>query len=93
MSKLLQSRKFLLLVIDAVFAVAALAIGFFLVDDVALQAFVAGIFLTLQPVFVGAVNAIAVEDAAAYAAGIHPNQEGNVAFQYPSIQVEAESNE
>jgi ABC-type sugar transport system substrate-binding protein len=90
MSKLFQSRKFLLLVIDAVFAIAALAIGFFLVDDVALQAFIAAIFLTLQPVFVGAVNAIAVEDAAAYAAGIHPNQEGSVGFQFPSGMVDEE---
>lgn len=72
MSRLFSSRKFLLLVIDAVFAIAALAVGFFLAKDVATQAFVAAIFLTMQPVFVGAINALASEDVAALEAGVHP---------------------
>jgi drug/metabolite transporter (DMT)-like permease len=72
MSRLLNSRKFLLLVIDAVFAIAALAIGFFLAKDIATQAFVAAIFLTMQPVFVGAINALAGEDIAAIQSGVHP---------------------
>jgi ABC-type sugar transport system substrate-binding protein len=74
MSKLFQSRKFLLLVIDAVFAIAALFVGFFLADSTELQIFIAAVFATLQPVFVGAVMAIAKEDAAALEAGVHPNQ-------------------
>ena len=76
MSSLLSSRKFLLLVIDAVFGIAALGVGFFLVDNVELQIFIAAIFAILQPVFVGAIQAIATEDAAALAVGIHPNQVG-----------------
>ena len=76
MSSLFQSRKFLLLSIDALFGIAALGVGFFLADSVELQAFVAAIFVTLQPVFVGAINAIATEDAAALAVGVHPNQVG-----------------
>ena len=89
MSALLQSRKFLLLVIDAVFGLATLAVGFFLAEDVQTQIFVGAIFVTLQPVFVGAINGITQEDAAAYSAGIHPNQEGNLSFMYPQA-VESE---
>ena len=75
MSSLFQSRKFLLLVIDAFFGVAALAVAFFLADTIELQVFIGAIFVTLQPVFVGAINAIAAEDTAAYSVGIHPNQQ------------------
>ena len=75
MSVLFQSRKFLLVVIDAVFGIAAVAVAFFLVDTLELQIFVGAIFATLQPVFVGAINAIATEDSAALAVGAHPNQQ------------------
>ena len=81
MSKLFQSRKFLLLVVDAVLGLAGLLIAFFIKDE-ALTVLLIGIFATLQPVFVGAILAIAMEDSAAFAAGIHPNQEGSVKFQY-----------
>ena len=73
MSSLFQSRKFLVLLVDAGFGLAALAVAFFLADSIELQIFVGAIFVTLQPVFVGAVNAIAAEDVAALASGSHPN--------------------
>ena len=76
MSSLFQSRKFLLLIIDAVFGLAALAVGFFLAEDIETQIFIVAVFGILQPVFVGAINGITQEDAAAYAVGVHPNQTG-----------------
>ena len=83
MSALFSSRKFLIVLFDAIFGLASLAVAFFLVDTVELQIFVAAIFATLQPVFVAAINGITQEDTAALAAGIHPNQEGQVQFMYP----------
>lgn len=74
MSTLFQSRKFLLLLLDAIFALAALSVGFFLAENVETQVFIVAVFGILQPVFVGAINGIAQEDAAAFAAGSHPNQ-------------------
>ena len=74
MSTLFQSRKFLLLTIDAVFGLAALAVGFFLAENVETQVFIVAVFGILQPVFVGAINGITQEDAAAFANGAHPNQ-------------------
>lgn len=76
MQALLRSRKFLLLALDAIFGIAALGVAFFLVSNVELQVFIAAIFALLQPVFVGAIMAIAKEDAAALAMGVHPNQVG-----------------
>ena len=72
MSKLFQSRKFLLLVVDAVLGLAGLLIAFFIKDE-ALSVLLIGVFATLQPVFVGAILSIAIEDAAALKAGVHPN--------------------
>ncbi len=83
MSALFQSRKFLLVFIDAIFALASLAVAFFLVETIELQVFIAAIFATLQPVFVSAINGITQEDSAAFAAGIHPNQEGALQHMYP----------
>ena len=75
MSSLFQSRKFLILLVDAVFALAALGVGFFIAENIETQVFVLAVFGILQPVFVGAINGIATEDAAALAVGAHPNQQ------------------
>ena len=83
MSSLFSSRKFLIVLFDAIFGLASLAVAFFLVDTVELQIFVGAIFATLQPVFVAAINGITAEDTAAYANGIHPNQEGMLQYMYP----------
>ena len=91
MSNLFQSRKFLILLVDAVFGIAALGVGFFIAENVETQAFVLAVFAVLQPVFVGAINGIATEDSAAYAAGIHPNQEGNASFMYPQPVAQLDS--
>lgn len=72
MSKLFKSRKFLLLLIDAAAAIAALLIAFF-VKDPAVTALLVGLFAAIQPVFVGAIVMIGVEDAAALKAGVHVN--------------------
>lgn len=82
MSGLFQSRKFLILLLDAFFGLAALFVAFFLAENVETQAFVIAIFGLLQPVFYGLIDAIATEDSAALAAGIHPNQQGSFGFQY-----------
>ena len=80
MSKLFKSRKFLILLVDAAFGIAALLVGFFVVSSLEAQVLILAVFGILQPVFIGAINGIATEDAAAFAAGIHPNQEGSVHF-------------
>ena len=76
MSALFQSRKFLIVLIDAIFGIGALAVGFFIAENIETQVFILAVFGVLQPVFVGAINGIATEDKAAYAVGIHPNQTG-----------------
>lgn len=73
MSKLFQSRKFLLVLLDAIFGLAVLFVGFF-VADVEWQKFTFAIFATLQPVFVAIILGIAVEDAAALKKGTHISQ-------------------
>ena len=73
MSKLIKSRKFLVLSIDAVFGLAALCVAFF-VPDAELKVFVVAVFAIIQPVFYGVIDGIATEDAAALEAGTHPNQ-------------------
>lgn len=72
MSKLFSSRKFLILVIDFIAALLVLSVGFF-VDDKELAAYVLGIWAAIQPLAIGVVVMIGVEDAAALKAGIHPN--------------------
>ena len=74
MKKLLKSRKFLILSLDAVFGLAALAVAFFVAEDIETQVFVLAVFGILQPVFVGVINGITREDAAAIQAGSHPSQ-------------------
>ena len=73
MSKLFSSRKFHIVIVDAVFGIAALAVGFFIAENIETQVFILAVFGILQPVFVGAINGIATEDAAALKAGVHPN--------------------
>jgi len=74
MSKLLASRKFLLVCLDALIGLVGLCVGFF-VKDPDWQRFVMAFIGFLQPVFVAAIVGVAVEDAAALKAGTHPNQE------------------
>ena len=88
MKKLLKSRKFLILVLDAVFGLAALFAAFFLVEGTELKVLILAVFGILQPVFVGVINGITQEDAAAYAANIHPNQKGSVHFVHPQPEEE-----
>ena len=71
--RLLQSRKFLLLILDTVVSVATYFVGKyagFQGQDI--------IFLiaALQPIFMVAINSIAKEDVAQLAAGTHPSQLG-----------------
>ena len=75
MFKLFKSRKFLILLIDAAFGIAALCVGFFLAENLEAKVLILAVFGILQPVFVGAINAIAREDVAAFESGSHPNQE------------------
>jgi hypothetical protein len=81
MSKLFQSRKFLLILVDAVFIVAGGAAAFF-IGDPDWQKFLALVLAAIQPVFVGAVIAVAVEDSAALKAGTHPNQKDDNVGQF-----------
>lgn len=76
MNALFQSRKFLILLLDAIFALASLFVAFFLVEAVETQALIFGVFAVVQPVFYGVIDAIAKEDIAALNAGVHPNQTG-----------------
>ena len=61
-SKLLLSRKFLLLVADTVFALIALGIGEFVSPEAG--AFVMKVVGLLQPVLIAVIVGIALEDAA-----------------------------
>ena len=72
MSKLFASRKFLILVIDFIAALIALSVGFF-VSDKALAAYIIGVWAAIQPLAIGIVVMIGIEDAAALKAGVHPN--------------------
>ena len=76
MSRLFQSRKFLILLLDAVFGLAALLTAFFLAESNELRVLIFGVFAILQPVFYGVIDGIAKEDAAALAVGVHPSQTG-----------------
>ena len=76
MSSLFQSRKFLILLLDAVFGIASLLVAFFLAESNEVRVLIFGVFAVIQPVFYGVIDAIAKEDVAALAVGIHPNQTG-----------------
>ncbi len=72
MSKLFQSRKFLLVLLGAGVDIVTVVIAQFLTEDwVALSA---AIIAPLTAVLTAMIIAIAVEDAAALKAGSHPNQ-------------------
>ena len=73
MKRLFSSRKFLLILVDAVFVLAGGAAAFF-VQDADWQKFIAFLLGAIQPVFLGAIVMIGVEDSAALKAGVHPNQ-------------------
>lgn len=64
-SKLIQSRKFWLLILDVVVSIAL----HFLTGDDAL--FLIG---AIQPVFLLVINSVTREDVAAIAAGTHPTK-------------------
>jgi hypothetical protein len=67
---LLKSRKFWIVVSDAIFSIAATLITFFLSQDTEVRVMVLGLLTILQPVVIALINAIATEDAAAMAAGL-----------------------
>lgn len=73
MKSLLYSRKFWILILDTLISLALYFTGKYFpatLEDVKL------LILTLQPVFVAIIAAIAHEDAAALAAGAHITQKG-----------------
>ncbi len=72
MSKLFQSRKFLLVVLDAGVAIVTVVVAQFLTED--WVTFSASIIAPVTAVLTALIFAIAVEDAAALKAGSHPNQ-------------------
>lgn len=72
MTKLFQSRKFLTMLVDLVVSLATFFITKYAAPDLAKDVlFVIG---SLQPVVIAMIASVAVEDAAAYKAGAHPNQ-------------------
>lgn len=71
MQALLKSRKFWILILDTVVSLALYFVGKY--APVA-EADVKLLILTLQPVFVTIIGAIAYEDGQALAAGVHPAQ-------------------
>ncbi len=75
MGKLFASRKFLLILVDAVFVLLGGAAAFF-IGDADWTKFIVFLLATLQPVFVAAIIGITVEDKAALQVGVHPNQTG-----------------
>ena len=72
MSRLFKSRKFLVLLVDSGFGLAALLVAFFIKDQ-AVTVLVASVFAILQPVFIGVVASIAYEDGKQIEAGSHPS--------------------
>ncbi len=78
MSRLFQSRKFLILLLDAVFGLAALLVAFLLAESNELRVLIFGVFAILQPVFYGVIDGIAKEDVAALSVGVHPTQTGRI---------------
>jgi hypothetical protein len=65
---LLKSRKFWIVISDAVFSIATMLITFWLSDQTEIRVLVLGILATLQPVVISLINGIATEDAARIAA-------------------------
>ena len=72
MSKLFQSRKFLLVVVDAGVAIVTVVIAQFLTED--WVTFSASIIAPVTAVITAMIVGIALEDSAALKAGSHPNQ-------------------
>jgi hypothetical protein len=72
MSKLLQSRKFLLVCLDALVLMAGIAISQFAPDW---QDFYVKMSAPFAAVVSAAIVGIAIEDAAALKSGAHPNQQ------------------
>jgi hypothetical protein len=72
MSKLFQSRKFLLALLTAVVDISAIVVAQFLPEW---SEFVGAIMASVTVVMVAVIAGIAIEDAAALKAGTHPNQD------------------
>ncbi len=72
MSKLLKSRKFLLVVLDAGVAIGTVIVTQFLSPE--WQQFTIAIVVPVTAVITAAIVGIALEDSAALKAGTHPNQ-------------------
>ncbi len=71
MSKLFQSRKFLLVVLDAVVVVVAVVVAKFVPEW---SEFVGQVTIPVTAVITAAIIGIAYEDGQALKAGSHPNQ-------------------
>ncbi len=63
-----KSRKFWIVISDAVFSIATMLVTFWLSDQTEIRVLVLGILATLQPVTISLINGIATEDAALIAA-------------------------
>lgn len=67
---LLKSRKFLIVVSDALFSAATMLLTFFLSDKTEIRVLVLGLLALLQPVVIALITAIATEDVAAMDNGL-----------------------
>jgi len=65
-----KSRKFWIVVSDAIISIATMAITLYLAEDVETRGFVLGVIAALQPVIMALINGIATEDAAAMDNGL-----------------------
>ena len=72
MSRLFQSRKFWIAVVDCVISLVGIWAGFLLVPEQA--GLVVASFAALQLPVIALIGSIAVEDSAALKAGVHPNR-------------------
>jgi len=62
--KIFKSRKFWIVVSDAVVSIITMAATLYLANDIETRGFVLGIITALQPVVIALINGIATEDAA-----------------------------
>ena len=70
---MLRSRKVQIALVDAFGGICTLAVQTFWPES-QVGLFFLGVWGLMQPVVYAIIKGIATEDAAAYAAGVHPNQ-------------------
>ena len=61
---ILQSRKFWIVVFDAVVSIITMTVTILLANDIQTRGLILGILASLQPVIIALINGIATEDAA-----------------------------